>query len=750
MTIRTKLTLLLSALVVVIAASCAVSLYKAQSLGDRLTRLGEVEGRNLVLLDKARSATASAFGLSSQYLALDGGSAMQMTHFAVIARFGEVREKVDELATSVTGEAAEDVTAIDALVETLAAAETRFYEVASQQSTSAARTLSRGEGEAAFAALLELMNTVLDGIRIDIETARAVGDPGLGAKVTLEDAIDTGLDHLRAARRIEKDLLISSEDAEIAAIAEAIRTEIAALDLQLQRAEGSEAEGAGRLVPDLMAAWQSWQPIVDRVIDLAVVNSEANARRIFRSEFEPLFERVDDAWEALAVKVEEQISSAAAAGGRAAERGMMLVLAAATVGLVIAIAGAAWFTVTFGRSINGVITTLDAVALGNLSVETTSSRQDEIGRLLAAMDRMVRDTRAMAVSAERIAAGDLTVDVARRSDDDRLGLALGTMVTRLREVIGNAKGSAEHVAEGARQMSATSSQLSEGANQQAAAAQQASSAVEEMSATIRQSADNASQTEKIALQSAQEARQGGKAVSDAVVAMKTIADKINIIEEIARQTDLLALNAAVEAARAGSHGRGFAVVASEVRKLAERSREAAAEIGTLSAETVRVSGEAGQKLEMLVPNIQRTADLVQEISAATREQNIGAEQINDAIRSLDGVIQKNAAAAEESAATSGELSAQAEELSTTIAYFNLAGTTMPAIRPVAAPATEFKPVPAHRTGARATSQAASSTAAAGTSAAAAQPMTGQADEEGFDLDLTSEDVLDAEFERHAG
>ncbi len=186
--------------------------------------------------------------------------------------------------------------------------------------------------------------------------------------------------------------------------------------------------------------------------------------------------------------------------------------------------------------------------------------------------------------------------------------------------------------------------------------------------------------EKIANQSADDARKSGEAVANAVRAMKTIADKINIIQEIARQTDLLALNAAVEAARAGTHGKGFAGVASEVRKLAERSQQAAGEISQLSAETVDVSGEAGRMLETLVPNIQRTADLVQEISASTREQNVGAEQINQAIRELDKVIQQNANAAEEAAATSQELAAQSQQLTGVISYFELDQTGK---RPVA-------------------------------------------------------------------
>jgi len=192
-----------------------------------------------------------------------------------------------------------------------------------------------------------------------------------------------------------------------------------------------------------------------------------------------------------------------------------------------------------------------------------------------------------------------------------------------------------------------------------------------MAANIKQNADNAAQTEKIARQSSKDAEASGEAVGRAVVAMRVIADKISIVQEIARQTDLLALNAAVEAARAGEHGKGFAVVASEVRKLAERSQAAAAEISSLSGETVSVATEAGEMLNRLVPDIRKTAELVAEISAACREQDIGAAQINEAIQQLDKVTQQNAGASEEMSATSEELASQAEELQTSIAFFKV-------------------------------------------------------------------------------
>jgi len=204
--------------------------------------------------------------------------------------------------------------------------------------------------------------------------------------------------------------------------------------------------------------------------------------------------------------------------------------------------------------------------------------------------------------------------------------------------------------------------------------------MEQMAANIKQNADNALQTEKIALKSAEDAKEGGEAVAQTVSAMKQIAEKISIIEEIARQTDLLALNAAIEAARAGEHGKGFAVVASEVRKLAERSQTSAAEISSLSGSSVEVAEKAGNMLVKIVPDIQKTAELVQEISAASNEQNAGADQINKALQQLDQVIQQNSSASEEMASTSEELSGQAEQLQTTINFFKIGGSAQSGYR----------------------------------------------------------------------
>jgi len=289
--------------------------------------------------------------------------------------------------------------------------------------------------------------------------------------------------------------------------------------------------------------------------------------------------------------------------------------------------------------------------------------------------RALKPMRGMVAILKDIAEGEGNLAIRLNINQrDEVGEAAGhfdKFVDKLEHVVREVMTVSHHVSTQSSQLSAATQMLSQGTTEQAASAEEASSSVEEMNATIRQNADNAQQTEKIAIKSSADATESGKAVSEAMAAMKEIAAKISIIEEIARQTNLLALNAAIEAARAGEHGKGFAVVASEVRKLAERSQGAAAEISRLSVSSVEVAEKAGRMLELLVPDIQKTAELVQEISAASREQSSGSEQINSAIQQLNQVIEQNAGAAEEMSSMAEELSSQAEQLQGTVAFFRI-------------------------------------------------------------------------------
>jgi methyl-accepting chemotaxis protein len=314
---------------------------------------------------------------------------------------------------------------------------------------------------------------------------------------------------------------------------------------------------------------------------------------------------------------------------------------------------------------------MDRISKGDMPEQIREEYRGDFNAIKDNLNMLIQANEAITAAAREVAEGDLTVKLAARCPTDELMQSLSAMVARLAQVVQDVKSASDNVAAGSQQMSSSAEEMSQGATEQAAAAEEASSSMEEMSANIRQNADNALQTEKIAVKSAADAKEGGKAVAQTVAAMKEIAGKISIIEEIARQTNLLALNAAIEAARAGEHGKGFAVVASEVRKLAERSQKAAGEISELSSSSVEVAERAGEMLFRMLPDIQRTAELVQEISAASREQDGGAEQINKAIQQLDQVIQQNASAAEEMSATAEELASQSAQLQDTVAFFKV-------------------------------------------------------------------------------
>jgi methyl-accepting chemotaxis protein len=312
---------------------------------------------------------------------------------------------------------------------------------------------------------------------------------------------------------------------------------------------------------------------------------------------------------------------------------------------------------------------VDQISKGDIPPQIAETYHGEFNLIKDNLNTLIVAMNDITTAADEMANGNLTVVLRERSPQDKLMQALSAMVSGITRVVSDIRGIAGEVASASQAISTTSAEVSKGASAQASSAEEASSSMEEMVSNIKQNADSAAQTDKIANKSATDAQESGKSVVEAVAAMKEIASRVSIIEEIARQTNLLALNAAIEAARAGEHGKGFAVVAAEVRKLAERSQKAAAEINQLSGTTVKVSEKAGEMLDKLVPDIKRTAELVQEIAAASKEQDTGAEQINQALVQLEKVIQQNASASEEMASTTEELTSQSEQLVSALSFF---------------------------------------------------------------------------------
>ena len=419
------------------------------------------------------------------------------------------------------------------------------------------------------------------------------------------------------------------------------------------------------------AALTSYRATYDQVLKLSTAHQNKEASDLVNAQLNPLYKRYMEAVDAEVsfnkAHADEESKSIVDAES-SAKTGILIGLATA---LIVAVL----ISMVVARSITRPLETasdlVSSVSDGDLSRQAEVTSKDELGQMIAAMNKMVNNLQESAKVATKISEGDLTVQAKALSEKDVLGQALVKMLDNLRQTVTEVADAAANVASGSEQMSSTAQQLSQGATEQAAAAEESTSSMEEMAASVQQNADNARQTDKIASQAALDAKASGEVVDHAVRAMKEVAEKITIIAEIARKTDLLALNAAVEAARAGEHGKGFAVVASEVRKLAERSQAAAAEINSLTADGVRTAEGAGQLLTKLVPDIQKTAELVREIAAASAEQSTGASQVNKAIQQLDQVIQQNASASEEMASTTEELSSQAQLLQSSVAFFKV-------------------------------------------------------------------------------
>ncbi len=506
--------------------------------------------------------------------------------------------------------------------------------------------------------------------------------------------------------RLEKNMALTTDEGMTRQFDQAIEPKVAAEEKLIDDATDAASPETKPLWLAVRKSWEDYKPVNRQIRDLALMNKNAEAGNISISKSRALASVMSDTIDRV-IEFNKQTMDKAR-DGTAADyaNARNVLLGVAALAVLIAAIGAVWISLLVSGGLKRIGVALDAVAIGDLDREVTVNSNDEIKDLVNTVNGMTANLRKSANLATEIAGGNLMVQHQPLSDKDTLGLALVTMAERLRNVVGDASAAADNVAAGSQQLSASSEQVSQGATEQAAAAEEASASMEQMAANIKQNADNAAQTEKIARQSSKDAEASGVAVDKAVGAMRTIAEKIGIVQEIARQTDLLALNAAVEAARAGEHGKGFAVVASEVRKLAERSQTAAAEISSVSSETVKAAADAGEMLGKLVPDIRRTAELVSEISAACREQDIGASQINQAIQQLDQVTQQNAGASEQISSTSEELAAQAEELQQSIAFFRVEDRGSPVARaanaqrkaaapsPKAAPAR--KAAPAYR------------------------------------------------------
>lgn len=511
----------------------------------------------------------------------------------------------------------------------------------------------------------------INGVRSMNESFGALVNGPVEKMQVAQDVRYTSLEIIRQQKNI-----ILSNDPKVQNACDAKLTELrGVMDGLLARGYEIGGEQGKPIYAQMQKNWEAVKPLDTKLRELALAGKKAEATEIsFGALYQPNFALLNASVERVQ-RAKNLMKEALESSEQAYTTTRNMLISAAVIAFLLATGAGSWIMLLIGRGLSKITKLVEAVSIGDLTQDLEVRSNDEIKDVATAVSTMTQNLRATAAIADKIAEGDLMVQPKPLSEKDTLGRALERMVEKLREVVTNASNAAENVASGSQELSSAAEQVSQGATEQASSAEEASASMEEMASNIKQNADNASQTEKISRQSAKDAEVSGEAVNRAVTAMQTIAEKITIVQEIARQTDLLALNAAVEAARAGEHGKGFAVVASEVRKLAERSQTAASEISAVSSETVKAAQSAGEMLVRLVPDIRKTAELVSEISAACREQDIGASQINEAIQQLDKVTRQNAAASEQMSATSVELASQSEELQSSISYFRTEAKT---------------------------------------------------------------------------
>ncbi|WAJ26475.1 HAMP domain-containing methyl-accepting chemotaxis protein [Antarcticirhabdus aurantiaca] len=653
MRISTRLIGSFGAVLVLTSAIGYLGIQKLSEGNERMNAfIGGPFGRSAVLTDLRSNVAEAQQAASNAIMSSDDGRiASERENYDRI--FGTVIERIDAYRASGTPVAHADIDALKADLQRFDTLTRQAVELAARNEETRAGELNR-----------QSIQPIGDRLELSIGSLRdeivLLGGPETTVTIAGQLRAD-----IPGYRRILTRALNETDEAELQQLAERAKGAVASVDGKLDRL--AKALVIAKVEPPALGRvqrlWSELKPPAEQYLDHGLANSTFRAAQIVQNDIMPLSTSIKGELIRFAEAEKAAAETVATGNNEAFLSTRALLIGFGIAAVILGAAAAIWMAFSLVRGLRRSLDLAETIGSGDLTRTVDARGRDELGDLERAMNRMS---------------------------------------AKLSEIVGGVLGSAGQVASGSALSAQTAEQLSSGSTEQAAASEQASAAVEEMTANVRQNADNAAQTEKIAAQANVNAEKTGTAVAQSVEAMRTIAEKITVVQEIARQTDLLALNAAIEAARAGSHGKGFAVVASEVRKLAERSQQAAAEIGELSVSTLQVSEEAGEMLQRLVPDIRRTAELVGEISAACREQSIGIEQINQAIQQLDQVTQANAGAANEMTATAGELSAEAEALNERAGFFRIdtetpaAVATRPQTPRAAAPAPASSAAPARQ------------------------------------------------------
>jgi methyl-accepting chemotaxis protein len=625
LTIKKKLVLVFGILLVLLAGSAFLGMKELERSNQRMAHLVKNEASALQLAKEINQHLLQ-FSRGERNLLLAKSHEELKAGFDRIDGYQHaLDEKLQRLAAMSSSQDRAKLKEFSSVWEQMVELNKRVRELMWSLSNARATELALQDG---FIVMHELEGTLDELRNVFSERAKTNLEANAGVIATL-----TAIRELRSIAGMGKTMVLQTEVADMNVTKREIEQHVIALQRAMAAVDAATSSGEEKArMPGLRAALAKYEGVQAQVRQFTLENHDNEAIALSTTKGRPLVDKANELIENIVSERAAAMTSAVAESDVQYQGARGTLFAITIIALILGSTAMYVFARYIAAALHRASALAKAVAEGDLRETAVVDSDDEIGEMLK---------------------------------------TLNAMVENLRNVVQDVAGAASNVTSGAEQMSTTAEQLSRGASEQSSAAQESASSMAQMTSCIQSNADGAKQTDVIAGKAATDAQQSGEEVRRTVVSMQEIAEKIGIIEEIARKTDLLALNAAVEAARAGEHGKGFAVVASEVRKLAERSATAAAEISQLSRTGVSVAEGAGAMLVRLVPDIRKTAELVQEISAASAEQSSGVDQTNRALQDLDRVIQQNAAAAEEMAATAEELSAQAARLQGSIEFFKI-------------------------------------------------------------------------------